>query len=169
MLITGEQLKRIAQQMSEDTLHVGTSSIDVRLGFEFYIGGKDAFITRTGDYHGFEHKSYVMGQRILFKPGYLYIAHSLEYVRMPNDVGAILLMRSTAGRRGLDHLHAGWLEPGWEGQITFELSPIVPTEFEVGERIAQLVLVRAEEESQYAGHYQGQKGATLAKALLRAP
>ncbi len=170
MIITGEDLKRYAEQIFRTERltgkQIGSSSIDVRLGNRFRVGGPESSIEldEYGKpvYKNFREEVYRYGERILLLPGHLYIAHSMEYVYMPEDVGAILIMRSSSGRRGLDHAHSGWLEPGWHGQITFELIPAVKTEYVVGERIAQLVFFKATTESKYDGQYNGQLGPTLA-------
>ena len=170
MLINGQKLEELAKEVFVDSppAKVGSSSVDVRLGGRFLVGNHNSLIRQSNgkvEYRGLEELNIKEGEEIVFLPGRLYIAHSIEYVRLPKDVGAFLLLRSTTGRRGLDHLHAGWLEPGWEGQITFELAPVVKTAFIVGEPIAQLVFIRAEGESQYVGQYQGQVGPTAAKMV----
>lgn len=69
-----------------------------------------------------------------------------------------------SGRMGLFIQNAGWVDPGFEGQITFELfnasdTPILLT---AGTRIAQLVFAEMTEacDKPYNGKYQGQIGAT---------
>lgn len=169
MLITGPRLEQLVREglfPYDEAVHVGTSSIDVRLGDTFKIGGTGAYVTLGNGvkpiYEGFSEKKVPEGGTIVIEPGKLYIAHTKEYVRLPADVGAFLLLRSSLGRRGLDHLHSGWLEPGWEGQITLELTAVVPTELRVGERIAQMVLIQATDPAPYTGRYNGQRGPTLA-------
>ena len=167
MIITGKHLQELGEQII--TLaepHIGPASIDVRLGSEFKVGTEDSYINvnANGDvvYHGFETIYFKAGDPIMFQRGKFYIAHSVEYVSLPPNVGALLFLRSSAGRRGLDHLHAGYLEPGWHGQITFELQPAIDTMFIVGSRVAQMVLFTTTDDASYDGSYNGQRGSTLA-------
>lgn len=168
MVITGQDLVELAEiAFPGQKVHIGPSSVDVRLGEEILAGDVGAWVDLDDDgkpvYRAFAKYQYSPGDTVTFYPGRLYIAHSMEYVEMPEDVAAFLTMRSTAGRRGLDHAHAGWLEPGWEGQITFELVPVVRTQFRVGDRVAQVIFFRTTDKSRYDGAYQGQVGATIAQ------
>ena len=167
MIITGKHLKELGEQII--TLaepHIGPASIDVRLGGALKVGDEQSWVSLGEDgkpeYHNFEELAFVKGDPVRFERGKFYIAHSVEYVRLPPNVGALLFLRSSAGRRGLDHLHAGYLEPGWHGQITFELQPAIDTVFIVGSRVAQMVLFTTTDEASYDGSYNGQRGATLA-------
>jgi len=78
----------------------------------------------------------------------------------------MLFLKSSTGRKGLEHLHAGYGDPGFEGQWTLEIInhwPYSQTVF-VGQRLLQLVLcdtypvVRDYSET---GHYQAQTGPTV--------
>ncbi len=99
------------------------------------------------------------------KPGEAYIGHTKDYIELPKNIAAQLAGRSSVGRRGvIIHKTAGWIDPGFEGEITLELynfSNNVQT-FEVGERVGQLVFFKTDKPSQgYDGQYQGQEGPTL--------
>src|SRR5690606_23224403 len=104
------------------------------------------------------------GQAFLFRPGYFYLAHSAETIRMPNDYAALLTLKSTTGRRGLEHLNAGWIDPDFTGQITLEFAPELPVLVRIGDRLVQLTYLECSSlpEKGYAltGRYQGQKKAT---------
>lgn len=89
---------------------------------------------------------------------------TLDEVQLPNDVAAQLTGRSSVGRRGvIIHKTAGWIDPGFRGNITLEVynfSDEVQT-FEVGERVGQLVFFQLDRASTgYDGQYQDQVAPT---------
>lgn len=151
-------LRQNATLLGVDPENVNPASVDIRLGTQIIEHLPNGIIN--------EH---VLDEGTPFKfwQGCFYIAHSLEYTRCPITHAWMLMLKSSTGRKGLDHLHAGWGDPGFEGQITFELSPLKDVTFRVGDRIAQLVYMRLTNppERPYGdtGRYQGQTGATLAR------
>lgn len=106
------------------------------------------------------------GESFEFEPGAFYIAHSEEYTRCPDTHAWMLALKSTTGRKGLNHLHAGWGDSGFEGQVAFEFVAHLPVTFKRGERIVQLIYLRLTEPTDtpygISGRYQGQTGAQLA-------
>jgi dCTP deaminase len=96
------------------------------------------------------------------------LGHTTERVRIPDYLAAQVDGKSTWGRRGLlIHSTAGWIDPGFEGQITLELSNVSSEKIVLtaGVPIAQLVIFRMESaaERPYSGKYQGQTGVTPAR------
>jgi dCTP deaminase len=96
---------------------------------------------------------------------------SAEYYRMPPDVRANCVGKSTYARCGLD-VHVTPLEPGWEGIVTMEISNQSPLPIAVYpmEGIAQLEFIRIPGiERTYAqknGKYMGQRGITLPRMRI---
>ncbi|KHF40625.1 dCTP deaminase [Halalkalibacter okhensis] len=91
------------------------------------------------------------------------LATTVETVRLPNNVTAFVEGRSSIGRLGLFIQNAGWVDPGFKGEITLELfnANRLPIELPVGRRICQLVMAELNEEAEpYKGKYLNQKGAT---------
>lgn len=103
-------------------------------------------------------------QRFTLWPGHLVLCHSVEYTHVPTHACAMLLSKSSTGRMGLEHLHAGWGDPGFEGQWVFELKNLAPWPIELvaGECYMQLVIMDMAELPQrdysQTGRYQGQTG-----------
>ena len=58
---------------------------------------------------------------IVIPPKSFILATTREYVKIPNDLVAFVEGRSSIGRMGLFIQNAGWVDPGFEGQITLEL------------------------------------------------
>jgi dCTP deaminase len=96
------------------------------------------------------------------------LGSTVEYFRIPLHVVAICLGKSTYARLGLV-VNVTPLEPGWEGNVTLELSNTTDSTIRVycNEGIAQFMFFEGEfPEVDYAmrkGKYQGQTGVTLAK------
>lgn len=105
---------------------------------------------------------------VLLQPGDLMLATTREYVDVPNDLTAQVLGRSSLGRLGVSvHQTAGFIDPGFSGEITLELSNNGPVavELEEGLRVCQIVFNELSQEAENPyGHegsnYQDQTGAT---------
>jgi dCTP deaminase len=103
----------------------------------------------------------------LLKPGMAILASTLEYIKIPTDCAAAVYLKSSLARKGLDHALAGWVDPGFEGELTLELHSHRPLILLPGQKIVQLVLMRMEfapvRSYQVTGHYNGQRGPTQAR------
>jgi dCTP deaminase len=104
------------------------------------------------------------GSAITIPPHSFLLATTMEYVRLPHNLTAFVEGRSSIGRIGLFIQNAGWVDPGFEGQITLELynANSLPIRLEAGRRICQLVFCRMDHAANapYRGKYQGQRNAT---------
>jgi deoxycytidine triphosphate deaminase len=102
-------------------------------------------------------------------PGELVLVDTLERVHIPEDAGATLMLKSSMGRVGLEHLHAGWFDPGFRGTATLELKNLAPWPVALVQYmpLVQLVLQQMMQPPQvsYAdvGRYQNQSGPTAAR------
>lgn len=106
----------------------------------------------------------------LFPPGAFALGCTVERVRIPRQLAAIIDGKSTMGRLGLSiHQTAGYIDPGFEGQITLELHNVSedPVEIRRGMRIGQLRFFKVDGEVRrpyghpdLGSHYQGQTGPT---------
>lgn len=102
--------------------------------------------------------------RYILLPGQFVLATTLEYFRLPNNLTAFVEGRSSIGRLGLFIQNAGWVDPGFEGEITLELfnANKCAIELQKSRRIGQLVFAQLDGDARnpYRGKYQGQRGAT---------
>lgn len=156
-----------AEQLRDDQ-----ASIDLRLGFEFALlapssyGVIDEFEGVTGtltppSLRTLYSKKYVpLGDKIVIHPHQFILASTLEYMRLPKDLMAYLIGRSTWGRLGLIIATAVGVQPGYAGSLTLELRNLgeTPLSLYPGEAIAQLffhsvdgVDVKAQALGQYSG------------------
>lgn len=100
-------------------------------------------------------------------PGQFLLAATNECVRLPNDVVARVEGKSSIGRVGLAvHITAGFIDPGFEGQITLEIANLSPWPIVLRQdmRIAQIAFTVLDSPARApygkVGHYQGQTGPT---------
>jgi dCTP deaminase len=106
----------------------------------------------------------------ILHPGEFVLGSTLERIKLPDDLVARLEGKSSLGRLGLlIHSTAGFIDPGWNGHVTLELSNVanLPITIYFGMKIGQLSFVRLTEpaEAPYGSaglgsKYQGQRGPT---------
>jgi dCTP deaminase len=106
----------------------------------------------------------------ILHPGEFVLGSTLERIRLPDDLVARLEGKSSLGRLGLlIHSTAGFIDPGWDGHVTLELSNVanLPITIYVGMKIGQLSFVRLTEPAAVpygsdalGSKYQGQRGPT---------
>lgn len=109
-------------------------------------------------------------EKYLLLPGEFVLATTREYISLPNNLTAFVEGRSSWGRLGLFIQNAGWVDPGFEGEITLELfnANKCAIELQSGLRLGQLVFAQMEKDAEnpYCGKYQGQRQATGSKAYM---
>ena len=132
-----------------DDGQVGPDSVDLRLGTEFLLlrrtrrAGLDPGKDTQQEVEGFQERVVVpLGGRMWLHPEHFVLATTFEYIRLPNDLAAYVLGRSSWGRVGLIVATAIMVHPGFAGCLTLELvnegdSPIA---LYPGVRIAQLAV-----------------------------
>lgn len=132
--------------------HINPASIDLTMGQSYIdlVNGKEYVLSEIGD--------------LFLKPGQAILATTAEYIKLSPHLAASVYLKSSLARQGLDHALAGWVDPGFRGQLTLELHSHRPIELAPGQRIVQLVLYRMLREPNeiYNGRYQGQQGPTVA-------
>jgi dCTP deaminase len=104
------------------------ASIDLRLGYEFqaFNSTQQALIDPANP-ASFEQLTTLVrlqqGERFIVHPGEFVLATTLEYIEVPDDLVARLEGRSSIGRLGIViHSTAGYIDPGFKGAITLEIS-----------------------------------------------
>jgi dCTP deaminase len=129
----------------------GPTSVDLRLGTDFQVTRRSN-LTHLDLLNTPEKLAHDLGQAMqhvkvkpteafVLHPGEFALASTLEYVKIPLDLAARLEGRSTWGRLGLQiHATAGFVDPGFCGALTFELSNVsqVPLTLYPGVRISQI-------------------------------
>lgn len=138
------------------------ASVDIRLGNTFSIvdDTPSGVITLENE---IKYKT-ITTDTFLIMPGQFVLATTMEYIELPDNLTAFVEGRSSLGRMGLFIQNAGWVDPGFKGEITLELynANKCAIELKAGRRVGQLVFAAMDEDAlnPYDGKYQGQKGAT---------
>ncbi|MFB8235213.1 dCTP deaminase [Kitasatospora purpeofusca] len=112
----------------------------------------------------------------ILHPGEFVLASTFEVITLPDDVASRLEGKSSLGRLGLlTHSTAGFIDPGFSGHVTLELSNVatLPIKLYPGMKIGQLCLFRLSSPSEhpygserYGSRYQGQRGPTPSRSYL---
>lgn len=151
-----------------ETNQVQPASVDIRLGNTFSIveDSSSGIINLEKE---IKYKIITSDTYILL-PNQFVLATTMEYFYLPNNLTAFVEGRSSLGRMGLFIQNAGWVDPGFKGEITLELynANRCAIELKAGRRIGQLVFAKMDDTAlnPYNGKYQGQKGATGSKVFL---
>lgn len=162
-----------------DTTLVQPSSIDVRLDSLFRVFNNSRYTHIDPAQQQDELTTLVdpgEGEPFVLHPGEFVLGATLERVRLPDDLAGRLEGKSSLGRLGLlTHSTAGFIDPGFDGHITLELSNVanLPIILWPGMKIGQLCLLRLSSpaevpygSAQVGSKYQGQRGPTPSKAYL---
>lgn len=110
-------------------------------------------------------KPYNINDRPFVEPGEFVLASTVEEVRIPDYLAAQVWGKSSIGREGLFIQNAGWVDPGFKGQLTLELFNCSKKPFDLRKikTICQLTFAELSKKADapYNGHYQNQLGATM--------
>lgn len=152
----------------ERVISYGTSSYgyDVRCADEFKVFTN--INSTIVDPKHFDPRSFVdiRGSECIIPPNSFALARTVEFFRIPRDILAICLGKSTYARCGII-VNVTPIEPEWEGHITLEFSNTTPLPARIyaNEGVAQLLFFRGRPcETSYrdrGGKYMGQLGVTL--------
>lgn len=139
------------------------ASIDLTLGDEFKTLKKEQGLTMDREPEYKTHKS-----KGFYLPAKQFcLATTAEKINLPNNVSAFVEGRSSIGRMGLFIQNAGWVDPGFTGQITLELFNASDNLIllEPGRRVCQLVFAELKSPAKfpYNGKYQNQSGVVGSK------
>jgi dCTP deaminase len=116
------------------------------------------------------------GQPFVLHPGEFVLASTLEIITLGDQLAGRLEGKSSLGRLGLlTHSTAGFIDPGFSGHVTLELSNVanLPIMLWPGMKIGQLCIFRLSSPAEhpygasvYGSRYQGQRGPTASRSYL---
>lgn len=158
-LLCDSEIEELIQRNEDDCIKIipimnfkkqlGTTSFDIRLGtsFEIYNTNQSGIVDFTDDITTKEaaynstkiDKDFL--ESITIMPGQFILGHSMEYIKLPDNVSGELGGRSSFARLGIEvHMTAGFVDPGFAGVLTFEIFNAGPNPVRLfpGLRIAQL-------------------------------
>lgn len=157
-----KNMVRYGMITSDGEISIGNASLDVRLGHSFKRMHNRGTVM-LGEKVEAEELYIEDGEGIIINSGEFMLATTMEYIKFPQNVSGFVHGRSSIGRLGLTVQNAGYIDPGFEGEITLELRNDAPYSILLvpGYRVAQIVFEDSTEVSEaYHGKYQNQKGAT---------
>lgn len=156
---------------------VQPSSIDVRLDryFRVFENHKYPHIDPSVEQPDLTRLVETDGEEaFILHPGEFVLASTYEVVTLPDDVASRLEGKSSLGRLGLlTHSTAGFIDPGFSGHVTLELSNVatLPIKLYPGMKIGQLCMFQLTSPSErpygsaaYGSRYQGQRGPTPSRS-----
>ena len=132
---------------------IGRGAVDLRLGTEFLLlrrtqrPGLDPGVDSQQEVDEMQERMVVpFGGKLWLHPAHFVLASTLEYLRLPDDIAAYVVGRSSWGRVGLIVATAVFVHPGFRGCLTLELvnDGDSPIRLSPGMRIAQLAIHRLE-------------------------
>ncbi len=154
------------------------SSIDIRMDryFRLFDNHKYPFIDPAADQEDLTRLVEVdPAEPFVLHPGEFVLGSTYERVTLPDDVAARVEGKSSLGRLGLlTHATAGFVDPGFNGHVTLELSNVatLPIKLWPGMKIGQLCFFQLSSPSEhpygskaYGSHYQGQRGPTASRSF----
>ena len=161
-----------------DPVMIQPSSIDVRLDrfFRLFDNHKYAVIDPAEDQPDLTHLVEPDGDEpFVLHPGEFVLGSTYEAVTLPDDVAARLEGKSSLGRLGLlTHSTAGFIDPGFTGHVTLELSNVatLPIKLWPGMKIGQMCFFRLSSPAEhpygsgaFGSRYQGQRGPTASRSF----
>jgi len=179
LLTHNELLELVISGVLENSApeHVNAASIDIRMG-------DSLLVEQPGRYSWCDlSKKQVPPMRLLEKdadggwslyPGDFALVNTMEVFHLPADIAAEYKLKSSLARAGLNHMLAGWVDPGFhDATLTLELKNELKhtiLKLHPGMKIGQMVFWRGEPVPAHAsyaarGQYNGQKDATPSRGL----
>ena len=162
-----------------DGAMIQPSSVDVRLDrfFRVFENHKYSVIDPSIEQSDLTREVAVeANEEFILHPGEFVLASTYEVITLPDDIAGRLEGKSSLGLLGLlTHSTAGFIDPGFSGHITLELSNVanLPVKLFPGMKIGQLCLIKLSSPAEnpygsalYGSRYQGQRGPTASKSWL---
>jgi dCTP deaminase len=162
-----------------DAKMIQPSSVDVRLDrfFRVFENHKYEVIDPSIEQPDLTREvSVAPNDHFILHPGEFVLASTYEVITLPDEIAGRLEGKSSLGRLGLlTHSTAGFIDPGFSGHITLELSNVanLPVKLYPGMKIGQLCLIKLSSSAEhpygsalYGSRYQGQRGPTPSRSWL---
>ena len=172
------QLGRVKVEPFAEAM-VQPSSVDVRLDRFFRVFENHKYETIDPSIEQAELTREIAveaNEFFILHPGEFVLASTYEVITLPDDIAGRLEGKSSLGRLGLlTHSTAGFIDPGFSGHSTLELSNVanLPVKLFPGMKIGQLCLIKLSSPAEhpygsalYGSRYQGQRGPTASKSWL---
>jgi dCTP deaminase len=144
MILPDHEIRRLCKEgmvTPFDPSLINPASLDVRLGGQLLIESCES--PELVPYPLHQHSE---ANPYLFKPSQFALTQTLETFNLPPTIAAQFVLKSSRAREGLEHLLAGYCDPGWSGSVlTMELHcsrQLHPVKLWPGMKIGQMVFHR---------------------------
>lgn len=169
---------RIALEPYDPSM-IQPASVDVRIDrfFRLFDNHKYPYIDPSQDQEDLTRLVEVApDDPFILHPGEFVLGATYEKVTLPDNIAARLEGKSSLGRLGLlTHSTAGFIDPGFSGHVTLELSNMatLPIMLWPGSKVGQLCFFQLTSATEhpygsgaYGNRYQGQRGPTASRSYL---
>ena len=144
MILSDHDIKRYAEAgmiIPWDPQLLNPASLDLTLGNNLMIETQE-----TAELIPFSIQECTQSTPFLLQPGQFVLAETVQTFSIPVDIAGLFFLKSSRARSGLEHLHAGFADPGWNGSVlTMELfnsRTHHPLALYPGMRIGQMVFFK---------------------------
>ncbi len=179
-LISHTELVELVEQgvINAPIENINGTSIDITLGNEIMVEDQHSFCYSVVDLKAKE--SLQMSKKVISETGFpilpneFILATTQETFNLPNNISAEYKLKSSLARSGLQHLLAGWCDPGWNNsKLTLELKNVTKSHqllLKPGMKIGQIVFWKCEPVPNHAnyaktGQYNNQETVTANKGV----
>ena len=146
---------------------INPASLDVRLGGALLIES----VSSPEAWCPYPLHQHTEAKPYLLVPGQFVLAQTIETFHLPSDIAAQFMLKSSRARSGLEHLMAGYCDPGWSGSVlTLELHnsrQLHPVALWPNMKIGQMVFHRMSatplRDYRVTGRYNGDQQVTASK------
>ena len=171
MLLNHDEIQLLLNEgvvENSGTEYINQTSLDITLGAEIIEETADKYGTPLNlrNRESFSSRATKIGLGYSLHPGQFVLASSQQIFNLPDYISAEYKLKSSMARTGLEHLNAGWCDPGWHGScLTLELKNMLNAHsilLHEGDRIGQVVFFkhnRVRRDKSYAtvGRYNNDK------------
>lgn len=179
-LLSYYELKKLVQDGVIDPAsmaQIGSASIDITLDSKILIEDRpsrgDAWYVDLAAGGTLNMSEKVIEYSYDLEPSEFILASSVETFNLPTDMAAFYCLNSSLGRSALEHMAAGFIDPGFQGKLTLELfnvSRFHHLRIKPGMKIGQITFhkvkpVPMEQSYRVRGQYNGQTEVTASKGL----
>lgn len=147
-----------------DPALVNPASLDVRLGENLLVE-----MPQTSTLLPYSIAGHTQENPFMLQPREFVLAETLERFSFPTCTAGQLALKSSRAREGIEHLMAGYIDPGFEGRLTLELvnaRVLHPVPIWPGMRIGQIVfhkMALPNKDYSQTGRYQGDQTVQASK------
>ncbi len=169
-MLSGNEIRRLIGEgrLSIEPLDdeiIRENGVDLRIGSEVAVllnNPEPVDPDRLSEIRVDDYYKVFQAEHFVLQPYMKVLVTTMEYIRMPVDVAALVAVRSTFARLGVS-IPPTIIDAGFEGEVTIEIhGGAFPVVLRRGMRFAHVAFYRVEGEPvPYKGKYQGQRGVTL--------